>query len=349
MGKRVNQQWCLKARPQGQIEESHFEWRRAPIPELRKGGLLVRTIYLSLDPTNRIWMSDIDQYMAPVQVGEVMRGGTIGVVEESNDPKVAVGDLVQGVWGWQEFAVISAGSVRNTLPKNDSFPLTAYMGLLGSIGATAYFGLLDVGKPLKGETLVVTGAAGAVGSIAGQIGKIKGCRVVGIAGSSEKCRWITDELKFDASVNYKTENVLEALKEQCPNGIDVDFENVGGTIFDDILTLINRNARIALCGLISQYTHIDDQKPFPGPVMFRNVLMKRARIEGFIVTDFLSRFPEAFSALRKWHAAGLLKYRVDVVQGLENAATAVNKLFDGSNQGKLIVQVSDDPTSEMLA
>ncbi len=294
-------------------------------------------------------MSAIAQYMEPVQIGEVMRGGTIGVVEASNDPKFAAGDLVQGFWGWQEYAVIDTASLRNTLPKNDTIPLTAYMGLLGAIGATAYFGLLEIGKPQKGETLVVTGAAGAVGSIAGQIGKIRGCRVVGIAGTDEKCRWITEELGFDAALNYKTENVQEALTKHCPNGIDVDFENVGGAILNDILTLINRNARISLCGIISQYSQMDDPIPAPGPSMFRNILMKRARVEGFIVTDFLPRFPEALKALRGWLEAGQIKYRVDIVQGLENATVAVNKLFDGSNQGKLIVQVSDDPTIDLMA
>jgi hypothetical protein len=277
----------------------------------------------------------MDTYLPAVALGEVMRGGAIGVIEQSRHPKFQEGDIVQGLLGWQQYA-LSDGTGLNVLPKNPAIPLTAYLGLFGHIGLTAYYGLLDVGKPKPGETLVVSAAAGAVGSIVGQIGKIKGCRVVGIVGTDEKCRWITEELGFDAAINYKTENVLENLKKHCPNGIDIDFENVGGAILDAVLSLINLRARIVLCGLISQY---NADKPVPGPYNFASILVNRARIEGFIVLDYMDRAQEAMMELGQWLAEGKIKYRVEVVEGLEQAPRAVNKLFDGSHQGKLIVKI----------
>ncbi len=338
MNPKINRQWRLAIRPTGAIQPGALEWREAPVPEPGPGQVLVRTLYLSLDPTQRIWMSDIDQYMPPVELGQVMRGSTIGVVEQANHPDFAVGDLIRGYWGWQDHAVLDAAAAGNRLAHDPDLPLTAYMGLLGSIGCTAYFGLLDVGRPAPGETVVVSAAAGAVGSLVGQIAKIKGCRVVGIAGGPEKCRWITEALGFDAAIDYRAEDVRAALGRHCPDGIDVGFENVGGAILDAVLTLINLEARIAICGLIAQYNAAE---PVPGPYMFRNVLMKRARVQGFIVTDFASRFPEALDQLARWHAEGRIQYRVDVVDGLENAPTALTKLFDGTNSGKLIVKVSD--------
>ncbi len=339
MNETISRQWRLAARPTGGIRGEEFEWREAALPAPADGQLLVRTIYLSLDPTHRIWMSDIDQYMPPVEVGEVMRGGTIGVVEDSRLDGIAPGAVVQGMWGWQSHAVIDGRAVR-VLPAERQAPLTAYMSVLGSTGCTAYFGLLDIGKPQPGETVVVSAAAGAVGSIAGQIARIEGCRVVGIAGSAEKCAWIADELGFDAAINYREEDVLESLRRHCPDGIDVDFENVGGDTLDAVLTLINLKARVVVCGLISQY---NDDAPGHGPTMFRNVLMKRARVEGFIVSDYLRRFPEAIEQLGNWLAEGRLKYRVEVVDGLENAPAAVTRLFDGTNTGKLMVKVSEEP------
>lgn len=336
----ANRQWRLARRPTGDLADDNLELVDSPMPEPADGEVLVRTIYLSLDPTHRIWMSDMDQYMEPVAIGDVMRGGTLGVVESSRDPALAPGDLVQGMWGWQDYAAVPAKTLRRKLPP-DGPPLTAYMGLLGSIGCTAYFGLLELGRPQPGETVVVSAAAGAVGSVAGQIAKIKGCRVVGIAGSDDKGAWITGELGFDAAINYRKEDVLEGLRRHCPDGIDVDFENVGGDILDAVLTCINLNARIVLCGLISQY----NVEGWQGPRMFRNILMKRASVQGFIVTDFLKRFPEALSELEAWLRDGRITYRVDVVDGLENAAGALNRLFTGGNTGKLMVRVSDDPTA----
>lgn len=337
---KMNRQWRLARRPVGDIKDGDLEFVETPIPTPGAGEILIRNIYLSLDPTNRIWMSDMDQYMPPVEIGDVMRGGTIGVVETSNDPSLKPGDVVlPGLGGWQEYLVAPANAV-NKIPAELGVPLDAWMSALGATGATAYFGLLEIGQPKPGETVVVSAAAGAVGSIVGQIAKIKGCRVVGIAGSDEKCRWVTEELGFDTCINYKTGNILEQLRAACPNGIDVDFENVGGEILDAVLTLINQNARISLCGLISTYNAAD---PVPGPYMFRNILMKRARVEGFIITDFLSRFPEAIQSLAGWMMEGRLKYKTDIVDGLENAATAVNRLFTGANTGKLLIRISPEP------
>src|SRR5438105_5151481 len=237
MTAQTNHQWRLVARPVGLLKESDFKWTEEPIPDISDGQILVRNLYISLDPTNRMWAM-ADTYLPAVPLGEVMRGGAIGIIEQSRHPKFKEGDHVQGLLGWQEYAV-SDGQGVTVLPPMPGVPLTAFLGLFSHIGLTAYFGLLNVGKPQAGETLVVSAAAGAVGSLVGQIGKIKGCRVVGIAGSDEKCQWITEDLGFDAAINYKTENVLDSLKQHCPNGIDVDFENVGGKILDAILSLIN--------------------------------------------------------------------------------------------------------------
>jgi NADPH-dependent curcumin reductase CurA len=285
-------------------------------------------------------MSDMDQYMPPVEVGTVMRGGTLGVVEASRHPDYAPGDIVNAMIGWQRYGVVDPRQGLAKLPKIPGLPLTAFMGVLGFIGATAYFGLLDICKPQPGETLVVSAAAGAVGSLVGQIGKLSGCRVIGIAGSDEKCAWITKDLGFDAAINYRRENVLDALRNLAPNGVDIYFDNVGGDILDAVLTVLNVGSRISLCGLISTY---NAEGPVPGPYMYRNLLMKRVMLKGFIVSDYIARFPEAIGALIGWMNEGKLKYRVDVVQGLEQAPIAVNKLFDGSNQGKLVVQVSAEP------
>jgi len=337
---RMNKQWILKKRPVGDVKEGDLDLVESPVPALSEGQVLVRTIYLSLDPTNRIWMSDRDQYMPPVEIGEVMRGGTLGVVEESAHDDFAPGEIViPGLSGWGLYSVHD-GSVLNKVPQIPGLPLDAFMSVLGATGATAYFGLVDIGKPKAGETLVVSAAAGAVGSVVGQIGKILGLRVVGIAGSDEKCRHVTQDLGFDACINYKTENVLERLKALCPDGIDIDFENVGGEILDAVLTHINVKGRIALCGLIASYNATE---PVPGPYMFANILMKRVRCEGFIIIDYLDRFPEAFAQMGQWIAEGKLTYRTDIVDGLENAPSALHRLFRGDNTGKLLVRVSQEP------
>lgn len=333
---KINKQWRLVARPTGLFKDSDFEWREEPVPVLDDGDVLVRNLYLSLDPTNKVWATQ-DSYLPAIPLGDVMRGGTIGVVEESQHPSFTPGDLVQGLLGWQLYGVAN-GAALTKLPKGT--PPVLVLGVLGHIGLTAYFGLLDIGKPKEGETLVVSAAAGAVGSLVGQIGKIKGCHVVGLAGSDEKCHWITKDLGFDAAINYRTENVLESLKQHCPRGIDVYFDNVGGDILDAALLLINLKARIPLCGMISSYTATT---PPPGPSNLSRLIVQRARMEGFLVMDYLSRAGEAIPHLLGWIQEGRLKFRVDVVPGLEHAPTAINRLFEGTNMGKLAVKISEEP------
>jgi len=339
MTAKVNRQWRLASRPVGLVQDSNFNFVESEVPELSDGEFLVRNVYLSLDPTNRGWMNAADTYLPAIQIGDVIRGGALGVVEASRNGNFPEGAIVQGLFGWQDY-LVSDGRNASLVPHDKKIPLTALFGLFGHIGITAYFGLLDIGKPQAGETLVVSAAAGAVGSLVGQIGKIKDMHVVGIAGGPEKCRWLTEDLGFDAAIDYKNESVSEGLKQHCPAGIDVYFENVGGEILDAVLARINLHARIPLCGLISQY---NAAKPMPGPYNLAQLIIKRARLEGFLVSDYMPRAMEAIMDLGKWWMEGKLKYRVDVVDGLEQAPAALNKLFDGSNQGKLIVKVSDEP------
>jgi NADPH-dependent curcumin reductase CurA len=331
----LNHQWRLVSRPSGSLQVSNFQWSAAPLPDLREGELLIRVLHLSLDPTNRMWAA-ADTYLPAVPLGEVMRGVAIGVVHESRHPGFPEGAHVQGLLGWQEYALSNGGGLT-LLPEIPGLPLTAHFGLLGHIGMTAYFGLLDIGRPVAGETLVVSAAAGAVGSLVGQIGKIRGCRVVGIAGSDDKCRWITEDLGFDAAINYKSEDVPDRLRAHCPSGIDIDFENVGGAILEAILAQINLRARIVLCGLIDGY---NATTPQPGPANFANLLVRRARVEGFIVLDYAPRAMEAIQALVQWHSEGRLQYRIDEVQGLDQAPTALSRLFTGGNTGKLLVTLN---------
>jgi NADPH-dependent curcumin reductase CurA len=333
---RSNKQWILKRRPVGEIKLGDLELVERPVPAPGPGQFLARTLYLSLDPTNRIWMSDMDQYMPPVEIGDVMRGGTLSVVEDSNNPDFHKGDIVSGVVGWQEYGVLDGGQ---TIPRGPA-PLTAYMSALGMTGATAYFGLLDIGQPKAGETVVVSAAAGAVGSIVGQIAKIKGCRVVGIAGSDEKCRHVVNDFGFDACINYKKENVAAALKRECPNGIDIDFENAGGEILEAVMDNLNMKARIVLCGMISGY---NAEGPIPGPRNFANILMKRARVEGFIIIDYLPRLAEFYRDVPAWVGEGKIKYDVHIVKGVDQALVALNLLFTGGNTGKLLLQLSEEP------
>ena len=333
---KTNRQWILKRRPSGEIRSGDLELVENPMPTPGQGQFLARTIYLSLDPTNRIWMSDMDQYMPPVGIGEVMRGGTLSVVEESNNPNFHRGDVVAGIAGWQEYAVLDNAQ---KIPRG-GVPLTANMSVLDMTGATAYFGLLDIGQPKAGETVVVSAAAGAVGSIVGQIAKLKGCRVIGIAGSDDKCRHVMKNFGFDACINYKKENVAEALKRECPNGIDVDFENAGGAILDAVLANLNMKARIALCGMIANY---NASEPVPGPYNLANILMKRARIEGFIILDYFPRLHEFVRDMSQWLADGKIKYDVQIVKGVDKAMFALNLLFIGGNTGKLLLQLSEEP------
>lgn len=332
----TNRGWILERRPVEKLDASCFAWREMELAPLTPGQVRVRTLLLSLDPTNRIWASAAESYLPPAPLGEVMRGIAVGVVEESADPRWQPGSLVQGLLGWQERAVL-AGAALTPLPPGVT--PEQWFAVFGHIGMTAYFGLLDVGQAKAGETLVVSAAAGAVGSLAGQIGKILGMRVVGIAGGADKCAWLTGTLGFDAAIDYKSENVAQRLRELCPSGIDVVFENVGGEIMDACLGRLALRGRVALCGLISQY---NATTPPAGPRNLGNVLMQRGRIEGFIVLDYLARAGEAFARLGEWLAAGRLHYATDVVHGLENAPAALDRLFAGANRGKLMLQVAEN-------
>ena len=338
---RTTRSWRLRRRPDGIINENDLELVTEYIPEITEGQIIAKSIYFSLDPTNRIWMSDIDQYMEPVEIGDIMRaGGSLAIVDDSKVSHIKVGDIVQGGMhgGWQEHFIIP-GEEAIAIPKEESIRLTALISVLGFTGPTAYFGFLDIGKPKKGETVVVSAAAGAVGSIVCQLAKIKGCRVVAITGNDNKCEWLKNDLKVDEVINYKKEKILDSLREKCPEGIDIYFENVGGETLDAALTLMNNYGRIPVCGLISMYNDWDA----PGPKMFRNILMKRLTVEGFLVSDYLDRYSESLEALSKWMVEGKIQYKVDIVEGIENAPSAVNKLFTGENTGKLVIKVSDEP------
>ncbi|MBT5897846.1 MAG: NADP-dependent oxidoreductase [Rhodospirillaceae bacterium] len=335
----MNRQYVLARRPTGALQESDFTWQEAAIPEPGPGEALVRSIYLSLDPANRGWVNDVPTYRPPVGLGEPMAGFVIGQVVASNREDLAAGDLVEGDGGWQDYAVYGADDDVVKLPPGED--LIARMSVRGVTGLTAYWGLLDIGQPRTGETVVVSAAAGAVGSIVGQIAKIKGCRVVGLAGSDEKCQWIVDDLGFDAAINYKTENVLKVLGQHCPDGIDIYFDNTGGDILQAALFRMNQGGRIVCCGVVSQY---DTATPLPGPHGMPGLLVvRRLRMEGFIVMDYDDRRAEADADLTAWVAEGRLKYKIDMIEGLENAPRGLIGLLHGENTGKRMIRVSEEP------
>lgn len=333
-----NRQFKLISRPVGLVQRSDFEYVTEPVREPAEGEALVRVQYISLDPAMRGWMNEGKSYIEPVGLHEVMRAIGLGRVVASNDASLAVGDTVVGMTGVQDYAAAKAGAwTKIDMPH--LLPLPRYLGVLGMPGLTSYFGLLEIGQPREGETVVVSGAAGAVGAVVGQIAKIKGCRVVGIAGGPDKCSYLTNELGFDAAIDYKSEDVLASLKQHCPAGINVYFDNVGGEILDMALMLLARRARVVICGAISQY---NNTTPPEGPGYYLSLLVNSARMEGFVVTDFAARFGEGIQALAGWLMAGRLKAREDVVEGLENFPEALLKLFSGENFGKLVLKVSDE-------
>ncbi len=333
----VNRVWRLSKRPAGDITDDVLSFEEEPIPEPNDGEFLFRLNYLSLDPTNRIWMSDMDQYMPPVELGAPMRGVVCGTVTQSRHPDYAEGTIVSGLGVWADYQI---GTPQSVGPMGDTKPVPVVnaFSAFAVVGPTAYFGLLHIGEPKEGETVVVSAAAGAVGSIVGQIAKIKGCRVVGLAGTDEKCAWIQDELGFDGAINYRTEDVPKALAAACPDGIDVYFDNVGGEILDACFKLMNLNGRIPTCGLISQYNATE---PVPGPYNYAMIVMQRLRVEGFIVLDFMERYPEAIAALGQWMAEGKVKMRTEIVDGLENALQTLKKLYTGGHTGKLMIRVKE--------
>jgi NADPH-dependent curcumin reductase CurA len=330
-----NRQLTLVARPVGLPKPSDFALVTTPVPTPGEGEVLVKTLYLSLDPAMRGWMSEAKSYLPPVELGAVMRAGGAGEVIESRDPAFKPGDYVTGISGVQEYFVMGAKGLSPALPVLAHLP--TWLGALGMPGMTAYFGLLEVGALKDGETVVVSGAAGAVGAVVGQIAKVKGCRVVGIAGGPEKCAYIVKELGFDAAIDYKAEDVRASLREHCPKGIDVYFDNVGGEILDDCLANLARGARIPICGAISQYNSTTGVR---GPANYLSLLVNRARMQGFLVFDFAARYPEGVQAIAGWIAEGKLKPKEDIeTGGVEAFVPTLNKLFAGENFGKLVLKV----------
>ncbi len=333
----TNRQITLARRPTGYPEPEDFRLVETPVPAPAEGEVLVRTVYLSVDPYQRGLISDREPYADPLPVGGVMVGGVVGKVVESRHPDYSEGEFVNAYIGWQEYGVANASDLRKADPA--VAPLSAHLGVIGMPGLTAYFGLLEVGKPAPGETVLVSTAAGAVGSVVGQVAKIKGCRVVGSAGSDAKVRHLADDLGFDAAFNYRTVSDYRAkLREVCPEGIDVYFDNVGGPLTDAVFYEMNDRARIAVCGQISQY-NLD--QPAQGPRLLSMLIGKGARVEGFLIGQFNDRLDDGVRDLSKWLSEGRLKYRENVVDGLENAPAAFRGLFEGENIGKQLVKVSD--------
>jgi NADPH-dependent curcumin reductase CurA len=329
-----NRRFLLAERPSGPVDENTFDLVREPVPEIGEGEALVRVKWISIDPTNRTWIGEEPTYLPPVAIGEVMRGLGLGEVIESNNGNYPVGALVNGLTGWQDYAVVSDSMPLMVVPPEIEAEPAQLLGTMGMTGCTAYFGMLEIGQPKEGETVVVSAAAGAVGSIAGQLAKIKGARVVGIAGGPEKCAWLVDELGFDAAVDYKADDWRQQLKDATPDGIDVNFENVGGEIMEAVIGRLNLRARMVLCGLISGYNETELQ---PGPRTFGNLLINRVTLQGFIILDYYPRFGEAIRELSKWVADGSLRSEQTVVEGFEKLPEALNMLFAGANMGKLIV------------
>jgi NADPH-dependent curcumin reductase CurA len=337
-----NHQVRLAARPVGLPTLENWQFTAEPVADPGEGGVVVKVLMLSLDPAMRGWMNEGKSYIAPVGIGEVMRAGGVGEVVASHSAEFAVGDHVSGSMGVQEYCVLDANALRRAgLVKIDPklAPLQKWLNPLGMPGMTGYFGLLDVGLPSEGETVVVSGAAGAVGQMVGQIAKIKGCRVVGIAGGRDKCDFVVRDLGFDACIDYKGGSVREGLKQHCPKGVDVYFDNVGGEILDTVLTRINRGARIVICGAISQYNATGAVQ---GPKNYLSLLVNRARMEGIVVFDWAQRFPEAIAQIAKWMNEGRFRSREDIVEGgVAKFPEALNMLFSGENFGKLVLRVGE--------
>jgi NADPH-dependent curcumin reductase CurA len=332
----LNHKFELAARPVGMPKRTDWAYKEEPVRDPGDGELLVKILYISLDPAMRGWMNEGKSYVAPVGIGEVMRAGGLGRIIASRNSKFAVGDHVYGGFGVQEFAISNGSGITKVDP--GAFPLPVYLATLGMPGMTAYFGLLEIGQPKPGNTVVVSGAAGAVGTVVGQIAKIKGCSVVGIAGGAEKCDYLVKDLGFDAAINYKSEDVRKSLQKHCSKGIDVYFDNVGGEILDAALTQLARGARIVICGAISQY---NNTTPIKGPSNYLSLLVNRASMKGMVVFDYADRYAEAGREMAGWMAAGKLKSREHIVEGLETFPETLLKLYKGENTGKLVLRVSE--------
>lgn len=343
MGEIQNRRIILAARPQGEPRDEDFRLEVKSLPSPGEGQVLLRTIYLSLDPYMRGRMNAGPSYATPVEIGQVMQGGTISAVVESRSPDLAPGDIVLGYTGWQEYAVAAAGSLEKLDPAQA--PISTALGVLGMPGLTAYTGLLNIGQPKPGETVVVAAASGAVGSVVGQIAKIKGCRAVGIAGGKQKCDFVMNELGLDACLDHHYAPFPQNLKTACPEGVDVYFENVGGRVLNAVLPLMNQFGRVPVCGLIAEYNSTGLARGFDRvPILMRAILVKRLTFRGFIVTDFAAQKNDFKRDMIQWLHAGKVKYREDVVDGLENAVPAFQGLLNGKNFGKLLVRMAPDPT-----
>jgi NADPH-dependent curcumin reductase CurA len=330
----VNHQFRLAARPVGLPKPSDWSYVEEPVAEPGEGEVLVKVAYVSLDPAMRGWMNEGRSYIPPVGIGEVMRAFAVGEVIASKDPDVAVGEHVGGLLGVQEYAIAHGKGVFKVDPS--LAPLPVYLGALGMPGVTAYFGLLDIGKPQEGQTVLVSGAAGAVGGLVGQIAKLKGARAVGIAGGPEKCGHLLEDLGFDATIDYKSEDLDAALSETCPDGVDVYFDNVGGEILDAALAHLARHARVVICGAISQYNNTE---PVRGPSNYLSLLVNHASMTGFVMSDYLDRYAEAVREMAGWLASGQLVSREDIAQGLEKFPEVLLRLFRGENTGKLVLEI----------
>jgi len=335
--KGTNRQWVLTSRPKGMPGRENFELRETPVPKIGEGQFLIRNLYLSCDPAQRAWMSR-DTYVPMIPLGDVMHSGAVGEVVATQHPGFSEGDLVQGMFGWQDYTTSDGKGFIPVTKLPPGVPIPTCMSVFGLTGLTAYFGMLDVGDPKAGETVLVSGAAGATGSIAAQIAKVKGARVVGIAGGAEKCAWLGQEVGLDAVIDYRSEPVRRRIAELCPRGLNVYFDNVGGEILDAALANLARGARVVLCGAISTY---NDMEAAAGPRNYTNLIIQRAKMEGFLVTDFAARFPAAIGDLATWASEGKLRDRVDVAEGLENAPDAFRRLFTGENVGKQLIRIAE--------
>ncbi len=331
----INRQWRLVRRPVGMVTTGDFEYVEASAPAPGDDQCLVRTLYVSFDPAMRAFLHDRPSYVPPQPIGEVMRAGAVGQVVESRSPRFNAGDLVTGAFGWQDYAAMPASSVTKITANH---PLPDYLGVLGGIGATAYVGLTYVAKLTGQDTVVISGAAGATGSTTAQIARIKGCRTIGIAGGPAKCRWLLDELRLDAAIDYKGEDVALRLRELCPSGIDVYFDNVGGRILEAAIGTMAAHGRIVLCGMVSGY---NDAQPVPGPGNLFELVARQIRMEGFLAFSFLAHFDEARREIETWMAAGRLKSYVDVQEGFENIPRTFLRLFSGDNIGKQVLKIAD--------
>ena len=333
----VNHRFTLASRPVGMPKRTDWAYSEETVRELREGELLIRVLFISLDPAMRGWMNQSRSYVPPVAIGEVMRALAVGQVVASRNPRFAIGKHISGTFGVQEYFISEGKGLIEVDPR--VAPLPTFLNVLGMTGMTAYFGLLETGQPQLGDTVVVSAGAGAVGSVVGQIAKIKGCRAVGIAGGADKCRYLVTDLGFDAAIDYKSENVTEALRKSCPQGINIYFDNVGGDILEAALATLARGARVVICGAISQYNNTG---PVQGPSNYLSLLVNRATMKGMLVFDYADRYAEAAREMAGWMAAGKLKSREDIVEGLETFPDTLLKLFKGENLGKLILKVVAD-------